>query len=316
MKYSFVIPCYRSENTIADVVKELTAEVRKESIKEYEIILVNDCSPDNVWKVIKELSDQYPFVKGVNLAKNFGQHAALLAGYARCTGDIIVSLDDDGQAPIDELYKLLDELNKGKDVVYGYYDEIKQSTFRKLGTAVATQMSKSLLEAPKDFKGSSFYVAKRFVIDEMLKYDNAYPYLLGLVLRTTRNIGYVQTNHRQRVEGTSGYSLRKLLGLWLNGFTAFSVKPLEFGAWLGVIFAVIGFVGVLITIINKICHPEVVAGWSSLISIILVIGGIIMLMLGLIGEYIGRMYICINKAPQYVVKDLTDNIEDKQENIG
>lgn len=318
MKYSFVIPCYGSEHTIEGVVIELIEETKKEQLDDFEIILVNDCSPDNVWKVIQSLAAKFNFIHGVNLARNFGQHAALLAGYSRCKGDVIVSLDDDGQAPIDELYKLLEELDNDKDVVYAYYEEIKQNIFRRFGTMVATQMSKILLGAPDDFKGSSFYVAKRFVIDEMLRYDNAYPYLLGLVLRTTRKIGYVETVHRKRAEGVSGYNFRKLFALWLNGFTAFSVKPLEIGAWLGIIFAVMGFVGVVLTFINKIIHPQVVAGWSSLISVILIIGGIILLMLGLIGEYIGRIYICINKAPQFVIREetvmLRNEGEDRDEN--
>lgn len=305
MKYSFVIPCYRSEKTIESVVNELLLQLEKDKMDDYEIILVNDCSPDDVWTVIKNIAASHDRIRGICLAKNFGQHAALMAGYAKCKGDIVVSLDDDGQAPIDELNKLITELDKGNDVVYAYYEEIKQNKFRQFGTRIATMMSKVLLGAPKNFKGSSFYVARKFVIDEMVRYDNAYPYLLGLVLRTTRKIGYVQTAHRQRVFGESGYSLRKLLSLWMNGFTAFSVKPLEIGAWLGVFFAFAGFIGVIVTIINKICNSSVLVGWSSTISIVLIIGGLILLMLGLIGEYIGRIYICINKAPQYVIREET-----------
>lgn len=304
-KYSFVIPCYRSEHTIQPVVEELIAEIEREKLNDYEIILVNDCSPDNVWSVIQQLAQIYPKVKGISLARNFGQHAALMAGYAKTTGDVVVSLDDDGQAPIDELYKLLAELKQDKDVVYAYYREIKQNWFRRFGSAVATQMGVLLLDAPKGQKGSSFYAAKRFLIDEILRYDNAYPYLQGLVLRVTRKIGYVETEHRKRAEGTSGYTLRKLFSLWLNGFTAFSVKPLEIGAWIGFLFAVIGLFGSVTTIIRKLLHPEIAAGWSSTISILLIIGGVIMLMLGLIGEYIGRIYICLNKAPQYVIREET-----------
>ena len=305
MKYSFVIPCYRSEHTLEQVVGELIAETKKQHLTDYEIVLVNDCSPDDVWHVIQRLSREHACVYGINLARNFGQHAALLAGYAKTKGDIIVSLDDDGQAPVDELDKLLGELERGQDVVYAYYEEIKQNRFRKFGTAVATWMSRIMLGAPEDFKGSSFYVAKRFVIEEMLRYKNAYPYLLGLVLRTTRKIGYVQTSHRERVYGTSGYSFLKLFSLWLNGFTAFSVKPLEIGVWLGILFAAIGFIGGLATVIHKIIRPSVMAGWSSTVCLILLMGGVIMLMLGVIGEYIGRIYICINNAPQYVVKEET-----------
>lgn len=312
MKYSFVIPCYRSEHTIEQVVAELISEIEQERLKEYEIILVNDCSPDNVWPVIKQLAEQYPFVHGISLARNFGQHAALMAGYAKTIGDVVVSLDDDGQAPIDELYKLFAELDRGKDVVYAYYREIKQNRFRRFGSYVAELMGRFLLGWPKSLKGSSFYAARRFVIEEMLHYDNAYPYLPGLVLRVTKNIGCVETEHRKRMEGRSGYSFRKLFSLWLNGFTAFSIKPLEIGVWVGVLFAAAGLLGTVITIAGKICHPEIAAGWSSTISLLLVIGGAVMLMLGLIGEYVGRIYICINKAPQYVIREDTFSLESEE----
>lgn len=310
MKYSFVIPCYRSEHTIKQVVDELTDEIGNKQINDYEIILVNDCSPDNVWIEIKKLIETNARIKGINLAKNFGQHAALLAGYKMSTGDIVVSLDDDGQCPINELDKLLKELQAGNDVVYAYYPEIKQKAFRKFGTWIATEMSRMMLGAPKDFKGSSFYVARRFVIEEIVNYDKPYPYLLGLILRTTRKIGYVKTSHRSRLEGKSGYNLKSLLSLWMNGFTAFSVKPLEIGTVIGVLLSVIGVVLGIITAVRKILNPAIMAGWSSLFAVNLFVGGMILLILGLIGEYIGRIYICINKAPQYVIRETIE-----QENI-
>lgn len=303
MRYSFVIPCYGSEKTIGNVVSELLAEIGRQGISDYEVILVCDGSPDHVWEAIGELCGRHAAISGICLSRNFGQHAALLAGYARCTGDFVVSLDDDGQAPINELQKLIHAMDGGYDVVYAYYDEVKQTLFRRLGSKVAIGMDRALLGAPRDFKGSSFYIARRFVIEEMVKYENAYPYLLGLTLRVTRNIGYVQTSHRTRASGRSGYGIRKLLSLWVNGFTAFSVKPLEAGVWIGVLFSLAGFAGGAFTVIHKICHPNVLVGWSSVVSILLAIGGMVLLMLGLIGEYIGRIYICINKAPQYVIRE-------------
>lgn len=303
IKYSFVIPCYCSEHTIEHVVSELTEVLKQEKIDNYEIILVNDGSPDHVWDVIQRICSMSTVISGISLSKNFGQHAALLAGYARCTGDYVISLDDDGQTPVDELSKLMTEITCGYDVVYAYYDEIKQTRFRRLGSEFASAMSKILLGAPSDFKGSSFYIARKFVIDEIVKYENAYPYLLGLILRITKKIGYVRTKHRTRESGKSGYNIRKLVSLWLNGFTAFSVKPLEVGVWLGVLFSLSGFLGVIWIIIHKICHPNVVVGWSSIVAILFFIGGVILMMLGLIGEYIGRIYICMNKAPQYVVRE-------------
>lgn len=310
MKYSFVIPCYRSEKTINNVICELNLEIQKNNIIDYEIILVNDCSPDNVWDEIKNLISKDNRIKGINLAKNFGQHAALLAGYKLSTGDLVVSLDDDGQSPINELDKLLDCIASGNDVVYAYYPEIKQRLFRKIGTRIATEMSKIMLGAPKDFRGSSFYVARKFVIQEIINYNNPYPYLLGLILRTTRKIGYVETKHRCRLEGSSGYNLKSLFSLWMNGFTAFSVKPLEIGTIIGFIFSVLGLVTGIVTVIRKIINPSIIAGWSSLFSIVLFVGGITLLILGLIGEYIGRIYICLNNAPQYVIRETIQHNDD------
>ena len=303
MRYSFVIPCYRSENTIETVVRELKEKLYKEKISDYEIILVNDCSPDNVWEKIKSLVNSDKHIRAINMSKNFGQHAALLAGYTRTTGDYVVSLDDDGQAPIDELDKLINKINEGYDVVYAYYEKIKQKVYRRAGTWIAEKMAHVMLDAPKDFKGSSFYIASRLVIDEIVKYNNPYPYLLGLTLQVTKKIGYVQVKHRKRLEGTSGYSFKALVSLWLNGFTAFSVKPLEFGSFVGFVLAFLGFLGGVVTVIRKIINPSIVAGWSSMICVMLFLGGTIMLMLGLIGEYIGRIYICINHAPQYVIRE-------------
>lgn len=303
-KYSFVIPCYRSENTLPKVVAEIKSEMSHRKGDTYEIVMVNDCSPDNVWSVIKKLVAEEDNRIGINLARNFGQHSALLAGYARCSGDFVVSLDDDGQTPLDSLGELIAKIEEGYDVVYAYYRVIKQTAFRKFGTWMAKRMAEIMLHEPKDVKGSSFFIARKYIIDEIVKYKNAFPYMGGLILRTTRNIASVPTNHRKRLEGVSGYSPFKLLSLWINGFTAFSVKPLEFSAFLGFILALAGFIYAIVTIVRRVSGITQVEGWSTIISLLLIIGGMILIMLGLIGEYIGRIYISINNSPQYVIKEM------------
>lgn len=308
-KISVVIPCYRSEQTIRGVVDEILLMFSKHQTYEYEIVLVNDCSPDGVWNVIKELVAHNPSIKGINFTKNFGQHAAILAGYGIVTGDYVFSMDDDGQAPVDEMFLLIEELEKGYDVVYGSYPEIKQSLFRRFGSWVNMKMMEHLLEWPKNSMGSSFFVCRRVIVDEMRKYQNAFPYLGGLIIRTTRNIGFVEVHQRQRVQGTSGYSFGKLLGLWVNGFTAFSAKPLRMATFIGIASAMLGFLYGIYVIIHKIVQPQVMIGYSSLAAIMLFIGGIIMLLLGIIGEYVGRIYISINNAPQYVIKEIAESEE-------
>ncbi len=308
-KFSFVIPCYRSENTIITVVEEIKSKMAaKRPGDSYEIVLVNDCSPDGVWNVIEKLAETENNVIGINLAKNFGQHSALLAGYGKCSGEYVVSLDDDGQAPLDSLNDLVAKLEEGYDVVYAYYHEIKQTLFRRFGAWVAVQMGNIMLEPPKGLKGSSFYVARKYVVDEMVRYRNSFPYLPGLVFRTTKNIAWVETNHRSRLQGTSGYSFVRLLGLWLNGFTAFSVKPLRLSTFLGFFFAFLGFAFSVLVVVRRLLGLTTVDGWSTIIALILIIGGLILMMLGLIGEYIGRIYICINDSPQYVIKEIKGSL--------
>lgn len=313
-KVSYVIPCYNSSRTIKNVVEEINTTMKTMEQYCYEIILVNDCSPDNTFEVISKLCEENDNICGVNLAKNFGQHGALMAGFHQVTGDILVCLDDDGQTPANEVGKLLEKIEAGDDVVYASYAHKQHSLFRNMGSYVNEKMAQFLLGKPKELYVSSYFAARRFVVNEMLKYENAYPYVIGLVLRTTKKISNVAVNHRQREVGQSGYTLGKLLALWFNGFTAFSTKPLRIATISGSIFAVFGFCYGIYTVIKKFVNPAVPVGFSSMMSAIMFIGGMVMLMLGLIGEYIGRMYICMNSAPQFVVRDLIEiNFEINQD---
>jgi len=310
-KVSFVIPCYRSEQTITHVVDEINETLSGSDKYEYEIILINDCSPDGTFEVIRELCAKDSRITGISLAKNFGQHAALMAGFRQVQGDIVVCLDDDGQTPADEVGKLLDKIEEGSDVVYAKYNHKQHSAFRNFGSHVNELMTRMMLGKPKELFISSYFAAKRFIIDEVIRYENSYPYVIGLVLRSTKKITNVEVNHREREVGTSGYTLKKLLGLWFNGFTSFSVQPLRIATIMGGSFAVLGFIYALYTIIKKFVNPAVPLGFSSLMSAILVIGGMLMIMLGLIGEYIGRIYITLNNSPQYVIREVVNEIRDE-----
>ena len=308
MKISFVIPCYRSEKTLEGVVDEIKSVVSGRSGYDYEIIMVSDHSPDDVYSVIERLCQNDPkHMKGLELARNFGQHAALLAGYGHVTGDVVFSLDDDGQAPVDAIYTLVDKLQDSGDVAIGAYPEKKHNVFRNFGSRINSWMAEWLLDKPKDLKLTSFFAMKRFVVDEILRYKGPFPYLGGLIFRVTRNVVNVEVQHRVRKEGASGYTFAKLLGLWLNGFTAFSVKPLRVASFVGMFCAIVGFLSGIWTIVNKlVIHPDAPMGYSSLMSAILFVGGILMLILGLIGEYVGRIYICLNNSPQYVISKETE----------
>lgn len=303
-KVSFVIPCYRSEHTLPHVVKEIEEKMKTLKQYEYDLILVNDCSPDDTFGTIRTLCREHKNIKGISFAKNFGQHAALMAGLRHSDGDYVVCLDDDGQTPADEVDKLLEKLEEGYDAVYAKYEHKQHSAFRNMGSKVNELMTRVMLNKPADLYVSSYFAVKKFVVDDMVRYENSYPYVIGLVLRATKNITNVTVNHREREEGSSGYNVKKLLGLWFNGFTAFSVKPLRIATAIGAVSAVVGFLYGAFTIIKRLVNPDVPMGFSSTMSAIVFFGGMIMLMLGLIGEYVGRIYISLNNSPQYVIREI------------
>lgn len=302
-KLSFVIPCYRSELTITKVVEEIIETVKNRPGFSYEIVLVNDNSPDRVYEIITKLAKADKNIKGINFSMNFGQHSALMAGFNSVTGDLILCLDDDGQTPAREMFSLIDKVNEGYDIVYAKYAKKKHGVIRNIGSKINDLMAQQMVGKPKDLYLCSYFCSRRYVIDEVIKYRNAYPYVAGLLLRVTRNSTNVMVTHYNREVGVSGYTMKKLLSLWLNGFTAFSIKPLRTVTLIGFIFSILGFVYGLFIIFNKFINPDTPLGYSSMMTAIIFMGGMIMLTLGLIGEYVGRIYISINNAPQYVIKD-------------
>ncbi len=300
---SFVIPCYRSAKTIGAVTAEIGAAMAALKQYDYEIVLVNDCSPDDTWEAICALAKEDSHIAAVDLAKNFGQHAALMCGMRRSRGDFVVCLDDDGQTPADEVGKLLEKLEEGFDVAYASYADKQESGFRQFGSNVNRRMTELMLSKPRELELTSYFAARRFLVDEMLRYEHCYPYVMGLVLRSTKRICNVPVHHRAREEGRSGYTLSKLLGLWMNGFTSFSVKPLRIATYTGAAIALIGFLYALIIVIRYFTIHLAPMGWSSTTAIILIVGGVNLLLLGLVGEYVGRIFMCVNATPQYVERE-------------
>jgi undecaprenyl-phosphate 4-deoxy-4-formamido-L-arabinose transferase len=305
MTISYIIPCYRSAETIRTVVEQIDETMATMTGKTHEIVLVNDGSPDETESVIRALCQEKAHLTGISFAGNFGQHAALMAGFRQAAGDIVVCLDDDGQTPADEVGKLLAAIEAGADVVYARYIQKQHSGLRNLGSRLNEWMARIMLGKPKKLYLSSYFAVKAFIAEEIRRYDGAYPYVIGLVLRATKNIVNVEINHRPRLSGVSGYTLGKLFSLWMNGFTAFSIKPLRLATMIGAISAISGFLYAVYTVIKKLfIQPEgLVSGFSALMCVILILGGLILLMLGILGEYIGRMYINMNNSPQYVIRE-------------
>ena len=302
MMISFIIPCYRSAKTLGNVVDGIEEMMSNQTEYDAEIVLVNDGSPDDTFSVIRELVDKYDNITGVDFAKNRGQQSAIMAAIKYSRGEIIACCDDDGQTPIETVFDFIDSMDEnGYDVVCAnYVNRGKRSLFRRFGSWLNDQMSIHFLEKPKDVNTSVYFVAKRFVAEEMAKYDNPYPYITGLLLRTTDKIGNVDVQQKNRMAGESGYNFKRLFSLWINGVTTFSIKPLRMANFVGMALALIGFIFIVVLVIQKIANPHVSLGWTSIIATNLLVGGIIMMLLGLIGEYIGRIYVCLNKMPQYV----------------
>lgn len=310
---SIVIPCYQSEGTIENVIEKIIDTVKRDGRYDYEIICVNDYSQDHTFQILKKMAEN-PKIKVIDFSKNFGQHAALMAGFHYVSGEIVICMDDDGQNPPEEMFKLIDKLEEGFDLVSAKYSRKKHSLYRRIGTKISFGMSSYLIGKPKDIDLNSYYAFRRYIVDEVIKYTNPYPFVHGLILRITRNIANVEIEHRERERGQSGYNLRKLFSLWMNGFTAFSEKPLRIASLVGCICSFFGFLFGILIVIRKLIYPDIPTGYSSMMAVLLFLSGMIMLFLGLLGEYIGRIYISINNAPQYAIRNII-NISDNGENI-
>ena len=314
-KISFCIPCYRSEKTIGGVISGIhQAMSEKAGEYDYEVVCAVDGSPDRVSAVLKNLAEQDSRIKVVELSRNFGQGNARMASLHYASGDYCICLDDDGQCPIENVWELFAPLRENADVSIAAYPHKEQSFLKNCGSRLNSLMVRFLLDVPADFQMSNFYGFRAFIRDQILRYPNPYPYITGLLVKATDSFAYVPMREHPRASGTTGYTFRKLVHHWLDGFTSFSVRPLRMASLLGGIFALLGFGLGVGAIIRKIFLSDIQSGYTSIFAAILFIGGIIMCLLGLVGEYVGRIFICINRSPQYVVRS-TVNIE-KDEGAG
>lgn len=302
-KLSIIIPCYCSEQTIGEVVDRVIATaLSRYTNDEYEIILVNDCSKDNTEQTIFALCEEHETVQAISFSKNFGQQAALLAGMRASSGEIIVCLDDDGETPPESMPALIDELGEDCDVAYASYEVTNSSAFRRFGTAMNNFILERVMGKSSGLEITSYVAMKRFVVNQIIKYTGPYPYITGTVLATTQRLKNVPVNRQSRLAGASGYNLTKLLALWMNGFTAYSVIPLRFATWSGIAFLLIGVVGLIWEAVASLAMGAIADREIVVISFMLLIGGWVLFAIGLVGEYVGRSYVSIGDVPQYVVR--------------
>lgn len=315
MKYSVIVPCYNSQDTIREVVEITMGIFRQMGENDYEFVLVNDYSPNvETLHELQRLAGQYPFVKVIDLAKNFGQANAQMAALNYACGDYIINMDDDLQTHPTNIPLLVAKLEEGYDLVFARYKKKQHNKIRNLFTWMSAKFDEICMERPKDLSFTSFWICKKFVRDELIKYTYPYSFMEGLFLRTARNIANVEIEHRARQYGHSGYNLKKLLKLWSN-FTNFTVLPLRIAGVIGGVSALGGFAYALCIVIRKLLDPSMPMGYASLLSIMLIFFGITLFCIGMLGEYVGRTFLCVNNSPQYVVRQ-TYNVEHADDKNG
>lgn len=308
MELSVVIPVYNAEASIEALVEKLHAELGE---LKFEVVLVNDSSRDASERICEQIASARPNVTFVSLRKNFGEHNAVMCGLTFSKGQYAVIIDDDFQNPPSEIIKLLNEIKKGYDVVYSYYEEKKHNLFRNLGSMLNDRAANWLLGKPRDLYLSSFKIIRKEVITEILKYDGPAPYIDGLLLRSTNNISSVLVRHDARTQGRSGYTIKKLVSLYLNMFINFSVMPLRVFTVLGVVTFLLGLFLAAFFVYERIMHPELTPGWASLAVIILLTSGFQAVFLGMMGEYLGKLFLKENRSPQWVVKKVVKQTEEQ-----
>ena len=307
---SIVIPVYNAQETIGPLVDELVA--RLDISYRLEIVLINDCSADRSEDACIALFEKHPeVVRFFSLAKNVGEHNAVMAGLNQCSGDFVVIMDDDFQNPISEVMKLLNfGLEHDYDVVYTWYERKRHALWRNLGSWFNDQVANAMLKKPRGLYLSSFKLLNRFLVNEIIRYDLPFSYIDGLILRTTEKIGRLQVEHGAREIGRSGYTLRKLIRLWMNMFVNFSILPLRVATLLGMIFSLIGLgIGVW-TVIEKLSNPNLPVGYAALTVIVSIFAGIQLIAVGMNGEYVGRIFLALNRSPQYTIRRRFENKRD------
>ncbi len=303
---SIVVPVYRGANTVGQLVAELSALKPEGGM---EIILVNDGSPDNSAEVCQALlgTATVPLIY-IEHARNYGEHNAVMTGLRRARGDYVITMDDDLQNPPEEVVRLYDHARNGRwDVVYTRYASKKHALWRNIGSRFANAVADRLLDKPKGLYLSSFRCMARLVVQSVTRYTGPYPYVDGLIMEVTQRIDSIEVRHLPRAEGRSNYTLTRLVRLWLNLATSFSLAPLRMATFLGIGMATLGAIGAALTIIEALVVRGTPSGYASTMVVILLVGGVQSMILGVLGEYVGRTFLSANGKPQGTVRLISRN---------
>ena len=305
---SILIPVYKNEGGLDELVKRISASMANSAYaNNFELILVDDCSPDNSWQVIQRLAKEHPFVQGATLSRNFGQHNAIMAGLNLVSGQYVVLMDDDLQHPPEAIPSMLDELAAGADVCYTNYANRQHAAWKIAGSKFNDWVASWLLSKPKGLYLSSFKALKRGVVDQIRSHEGPFAYLDGLILDVTRRIKSVEIQHGSRAYGEGNYSFKKSISLWLRMVTGTSIVPLRMVTLMGALIAMLGFFGAVFIVISNFLYPAESKGWASIIVTILLVSGFQTLFIGVLGEYLGRIHLRLNNKPQYLFRFTTKN---------
>ncbi|HQO02182.1 MAG TPA: glycosyltransferase family 2 protein [Spirochaetota bacterium] len=308
-KISIVIPVYNSEDCVAEVVSQINTALKT---CPHEIIMVNDCSSDASWERISETGKKNKTLIGINLMRNFGQDNALMAGLNNVTGDLVVIMDDDLQHSPFDIPALVDGLGGRYDICYANFRTKLQAWWKNAGSWFNGKVAEILIKKPSGIYLSPFKIIRREVVDELVRYKGPYPYVDGLLLQVTKNVTQVDVAHHERFRGHSNYNFIRSLKVFMKLATTFSVSPLRFASLSGVCIAIVGLLLGIYYVAEYFFSTNVVEGWTSIVVINLVVGGMILMSLGVIGEYLGRAYLNINNLPQFVIREKTGAKADKR----
>ncbi len=306
MLVSIVIPCYNSEKTIGMVADQCMECFSQWDGYECEMILVNDHSRDQTYAAILKCQERYPGkITAVNFAKNFGQHAAILAGMHYVHGDLVVGMDDDLQNKPEQIRQFLDKMQEGYDVVFGIYRKRNFNFLKNFFGKLSQFLLFHLVDRPKGVEMSSFWCARAYVVEEVRKYQGNDAFVQLLFARTTDNMADITVEHYAREYGHSNYTFRKGLKLFMT-FMDYSSIPLRVSNILGILFSIAGFIATIVVIVRKLLDPTIQTGWSSLMCLLLIVAGMLFLMLGIMGEYIGKLVNTSTGKPQYVIREVRE----------
>ena len=299
---SIVIPVYNSHECVAELSRQIADALTSKGIS-YEQIMVNDCSRDSSWDEIKKEAEKNPNLLGINLRKNGGQDSAILTGLNYASGKWVVIMDDDLQHSPYDIPRLYEEAKKGFDVVYADFESKKQKLWKNLGSWFNGKISEIAIQKPKEIYLSPFKIVSGEVVREMIKFENLFPYIDGLIFQVTRNITQIPIEHHKREMGKSNYNLIKSIRVFLRMLFGFSTMPLNLASYTGFFSAAVGLVLAIVYAVEYFTGKADVTGWTTLVILLLILGGLILVSLGIIGKYLGQVYLTVNKQPKFIVKE-------------